>query len=394
MPFSPTRHRVALVIALVGLAFAVFTEVVHQQMGTGSALGTICDLGGIVKCDMVIGSRWGRFLGMPVAVWGAGAFVAGAGLALPGALGGPSPRIADLALVALTAWNVGFAAVLAYVMLGVIGYVCVFCLTMDAILLTWFLTVLPLARGDGRDARRGFAVAVAAAVLAVASGTVSAMYQPSAATTVDQIRATDAKFYDAYLKLPVLPVAEIAGPARHVKGDPSAPITIVEFSDFECPACGQAFATLKTFLHDRKDVRFIFRHFPLDETCNPLLTKPLHEFACSAAVAAECAGEQNRFWEFHDQLFTHQQELDRDSLFRHARDLGLDIPRFRTCLDDPATMTRVKDDLDAGAKAEIRSTPTFFINGRHVDGMLDGPLMEWALIIERQALDGATPAHP
>ena len=381
MPFSPTRHRVALVIALVGMAFAIFTEVVHQQMGTGSALGRICDLGGVVKCDMVIGSRWGQFLGLPVAVWGAAAFALGAALAVPGALGGPSPPLADLGLLALSSWNVGFALVLATIMLGVIGYVCVFCLTMDAIILSWFVTLLPLARQVGR----GGLVAVVVGLLAVASGTFSATRGAVVATTVDEIRTRDPKFYEMYTRLPVRAVADVAGDGRHAKGDAGAPVTVVEFSDFECPACGQAFAQIRSFLHDRPDVRFIFRHFPLDSSCNPMLKQALHQDACAAAVAAECAGVQDKFWPYHDQLFTHQVELDRDSLFRHAREVGLDIPRFRTCLDDPATLARVKDDIATGTRVEIHSTPTFFINGRHIDGMLEPPYFDWALMIERHA---------
>lgn len=387
MPFSPTRHRVALLIAIAGLAFAIFTEVVHQQLGTGSALGRICDLGGVVKCDMVIGSRWGRFLGVPVAAWGAVAFAVGAALAVPGAFGAGSPAFADLGLVALASWSVGFSAVLAVIMLGVIGYVCVFCLTMDAIVLTWFITVVPLAR---RLERTGLAVVATALGLAIASGTVSATRSPGVATTVEQIRVQDAKFYAQYTTLPTRSVPTVLGDARHVKGNPDAPITIVEFSDFECPACGGAFVPLRTFLHDRTDVRFVFRHFPLDASCNQTMKKSLHQDACAAAVAAECAGADGKFWPYHDQLFTHQQALDRDSLFRYARDVGLDIPRFRTCLDDPATLARIKDDIADGVRAEINSTPTFFINGRQVDGMLEAPYLDWALIIEQQALGRAT----
>jgi protein-disulfide isomerase/uncharacterized membrane protein len=381
MPFSPTRHRIALIIALVGMAFAIFTEVVHQQMGTGSALGRLCDLGGVVKCDMVIGSRWGQFLGLPVAVWGVGAFALGAALALPGALGGPSPPLADLGLVALSSWSVGFSAVLAVIMLGVIGYVCVFCLTMDAIILSWFVAVVPLARGVGR----GGLVAAGAGFLAVASGTFSATRGPAVVNSVDEIRAHDPKFYERYTKLPVREVAQVLGDARHTKGDPAAAVTIVEFSDFECPACGQAFEQVRSFLHDRTDVRFVFRHFPLDPSCNPMVKQRLHPDACTAAVAAECAGAQGKFWPYHDQLFTHQLELDRDSLFRYAREVGLDIAGFRACLDDPTTLARVKDDITSGTRAEIQSTPTFFINGRQVDGILDPPYLDWALMIERQA---------
>src|SRR5262245_61766479 len=128
MPFSPTRHRVALVLALVGVALGLFIEFAHQNPST-PWVSAICRSDGLVNCDAVIGSRYGRFLGVPVAMWGILAFAAGALLTLPGALGRPA-KVADLGIVALASWNLGFAIVLAVLMLGVIRHVCVFCLTM------------------------------------------------------------------------------------------------------------------------------------------------------------------------------------------------------------------------------------------------------------------------
>jgi protein-disulfide isomerase len=116
------------------------------------------------------------------------------------------------------------------------------------------------------------------------------------------------------------------------------------------------------------------------------MQQSLHPDACHAAVAAECAGQQEKFWEYHDQLFEHQRALDRDSLFRYARDVGLDIAPFRTCLDDPATMDRVRADVTAGTKVGVDSTPTIFINGRRVDGALSQPYYDFALVIEREQL--------
>src|SRR5262249_54614140 len=179
------------------------------------------------------------------------------------------------------------------------------------------------------------------------------------------------KCSDLYTKLRVLSAPDALGPATHVKGNADAPVTIVEFSDFECPACGHAFGDLRELIRSRPDVKLIFRHFPLDSRCNPGMQQQLHPDACPAAAAAECAGRLGRFWEYHDMLFEHQRPPARDSLFRSARAVALDTPASRACLDDPATMDGIAADVAAGTRLGVESTPTIFINGRRVQGALD-----------------------
>jgi protein-disulfide isomerase len=237
-----------------------------------------------------------------------------------------------------------------------------------------------------------YAAAVAGLLVAIAAGTVAAGRAPSSAASVADVQAADRKFYDLYTKLPVVSASDALGPATHVKGNPDAPFTIVEFSDFECPACGHAFGDLRELVRSRPDVKLVFRHFPLDSRCNPGMKQQLHPDACLAAAAAECAGLLGRFWEYHDMLFEHQKALDRDSLFRYARDVGLDIPAFRTCLDDPATMDSIAADVAAGTRLGIESTPTIFINGRRVQGALERTYYDYALVIEKDTLAHAAEA--
>src|SRR5690348_4021197 len=176
MPPGSTRHRIALVLALAGAALATVTVVVHERLASGSGYTSFCNLAGVVNCDAVLQSRYSVVLGVPVAAWGLTAFVAGALLALPGALGGRTGGVADLLLLGLTSASLGFALVLAATM-AVIGNVCLLCLGNDTIILAWFVTVLPLAaRFEAAGAwwrRRAAASAVttAALVVAVAGGT-------------------------------------------------------------------------------------------------------------------------------------------------------------------------------------------------------------------------------
>jgi len=400
---SPTRHRIALAIALIGVAVGSYTYFVGHRLATDAGYTSFCNLGGVVNCDAVLSSRYGSFLEVPVSVWGIVTFAVGALLALPGAIGVGS-AVADLLLLGLVAGSLGYALVLLGIASFVLHHACVLCLTLDVVIVAWFVTVLPLAArfhpvSNGPWLRRravAHAVTAAGLLLAIAGGTVAAVREPGTASTLDEIRTRDPKFVEFYTTLPVVAPDTVLDAGSPAKGAADAGITIVEFSDFECPACRQAFADLRELAKTEPDVRVVFRNYPLDSSCNPSVSRALHPNACLAAAAGECANRAGRFWEYHDVLFEHQQQLDRASLLRYARELGLDLEAFRTCLDDPATMARVRSDIEAGNRVGIASTPTLFINGRRLEGALERSYYAYALIIERNAADTTRepPADP
>ena len=149
---------------------------------------------------------------------------------------------------------------------------------------------------------------------------------------------------------------EATGPS---KGPDNAPITIVEFSDFECPYCAKAQGALDEIMQRYEGkVRLVFRDLPL----------PGHFKAPTAAAAAHCAGDQGKFWEMHDLLFNNRQAMDVADLKTYAADLGLDQGAFDTCLDSGAKAEIVEASAKAGAKLGISGTPAFFINGRILSG--------------------------
>jgi protein-disulfide isomerase len=144
-----------------------------------------------------------------------------------------------------------------------------------------------------------------------------------------------------------------------VKGPRTASITIVMFSDFQCPFCARVISTLKQIEETYKGkVRFAFKNLPL----------PFHNNAALAAEAALAAQEQGKFWEYHDMLFTHQQELDRASLEKHAQALGLDLPKFKAALDSHKYKKRLEQESKEASAAGATGTPTFFINGKKLVG--------------------------
>lgn len=162
-------------------------------------------------------------------------------------------------------------------------------------------------------------------------------------------------------------------------GDPSigpadAPITIIEFSDYQCPYCEawyqQVYPQLMAAYPDK--IRFVYRDFPL----------PSHDQATAAAEAAECAGEQSAYWQYHDALFTSQYGLGRAAYEEYAADLGLNVEAFATCLDAHTYKGEINADALDAARAGINSTPTFVINGRLLVGAL--PLADFVTVIDEE----------
>jgi protein-disulfide isomerase len=143
-------------------------------------------------------------------------------------------------------------------------------------------------------------------------------------------------------------------------GNASAPVTIVEFSDFECPFCRQASPTLKKLQEAYGDqVRIVWKDFPLTQ---------IHPQAFKAAEAAHCAGDQGRFWEYHDRLFANQSALQPAALKGHASDMRMDTAQFNACLDESKYAERVRAGMEMGTRLGVDSTPTMYINGRAVAG--------------------------
>ncbi len=146
----------------------------------------------------------------------------------------------------------------------------------------------------------------------------------------------------------------------HRLGPSGAPVQLVEYGDYECPYCQQAAPGVKRIVECYGNgLLFVFRHFPLVSQ---------HPHAWRAALAAEAAGMQDRFWAMHEHLLAHQHSLSDDDLRDHARALGLDMAAYERDLHDPSLAERVRQDALGGLRSGVRGTPTFFLNGRRLEG--------------------------
>ena len=146
----------------------------------------------------------------------------------------------------------------------------------------------------------------------------------------------------------------------HIQGKNTAPLELVEYGDYQCPHCGHAYPIIKNIQQSLgADLKFVFRNFPLSES---------HPDAFNAAVAAEAAELQQKFWDMHDIIYENQQELSVESLFLYAKTIGLDLKRFKNDIQKNLLAAKVEKDFESGVRSGVNGTPSFFINGKKYNG--------------------------
>src|SRR4029077_18075775 len=161
----------------------------------------------------------------------------------------------------------------------------------------------------------------------------------------------------------IVDLSDPVDPERdHIRGALDAPVTVVEYGDFECPYCGQAERVVRELLREHGDIAYVWRHLPLND---------VHPNAQQAAEAAEAAANQGAFWEMHDLLLERQDALSSRDLVGYARELGLDAERFQDDLRTREGSARIAQDVDSADLSGVSGTPTFFVNGLRHYGAYD-----------------------
>lgn len=373
---------ICAVLALIGLGVSGYLFYLHLGMLRGDLLGgSICGAG-VFNCHVVTGSVWSVFLGLPLAVWGLISYGGIFGLALlarqPG--GWTEHGLRLIALVA-AAMLVADAFLLGIQVLVLHNY-CLWCMATYAVNagLLWVAAAglrqpVPAAVGGGLKGLGRLVPAPERPEVALFWGMM----------TLSLLGAVGLHFGTVFASRGTLgsfkrQIAEyVAGRPRvtvDTQEDPShgpagAPIQLVEFSDFFCPACQRASKMNHVLLQNhRGQVRLVFKNFPLDTSCNSTIARNVHPGACQAAAAGECAHLQGKFWPLHDRIFEKGHDYDLARLPEDAAASGLEMARFNACLASGEGMARVAKDVADGARAAVASTPTYLINGVPAGGGL------------------------
>ncbi len=360
---SPWLLGAFALFTLIGMAASVELTRIHVFVHTDPDYHSVCAMSEGVNCETVALSPYSVFAGIPVSVWGIAGYVVMALLALWGGFERRPHSAWPLGLLMLLAcFSVVTSGILAFISVTSIDSVCLFCTVTYAVnaallaltMLAWRQARLPLSKLLGADARALRARPRMLAALVLAAGAV-----------VLCLHGLIPKYWQVpgWADLPRLP-SGLDADGHHWIGARDPRLTIVEFSDYQCPHCRAAHREIRALAAKHPDqVRLIHRHLPLDMACHPVLRRPFHTHACLFAEAAECAGRQDRFWEMNDALFSIQDsvkaaEVDPVEL---AVRLGLNRVEFKRCLQSHATAERIEADLKAAMDRQLRGTPTFLV---------------------------------
>lgn len=403
--------RLIRILCLGGIILSALSLYEHLSSRAGLAGLSLCKIGQSFDCAAVAHSRWSEILGLPLASWGLLFYIS---LFLFGILASSESLVSRITASSVYVLMSLCASLFSIFLLSVsyleIGKFCPLCLGMYAVnflllSVSWkFSQPLSLLKslsiGLGKVTStlllalgvpvKGIAQAAEVAALArcgiavlgvllftvnAASDYVSArVLQPQAQRS--QALATWRSQPDE--TVPLSSGGALAGDYSWDK--PDAKIQIVEFSDLECPACRAAYISLKPLLQQYKDdINFVFKNFPLDDSCNSAITTKFHQHACYAANVARCAGEQGKFWEAIDYLsrlsvYDRSEEfaLIRAEIDKVSPHLGLDSQAVKDCLSSGRQMKKIQQDISEGNQLTIAGTPAFWINGkRFVAGSLE-----------------------
>lgn len=377
------------VLSALGLASSLYLTSIHlAHLRTGAA--SICNFGSQFNCDIVNTSRFSELAGVPVSHLGSLLYVALLLLSLLAARRPDFRTRSQPYLLLLIGLACAYSLFLAGISAFVLHAFCLFCISLYGINFGLLAAVAPGSlttlqalpsqiAADRRALLRPAPLLLISAALFGALGSLilvrgaaqQAQQLAQERTSASPAAATPAPTAGQAASSPEAATAppriDLRDPIAPSLGPADAPVTIVEISDFECPFCQKAAQTLAELrkLYPGK-LRLVFRHFPLDESCNKLLKRQIHENACAAARAAFCAGEQGQFWPYAEKLFAG--ETEPSDLDAHMRSLSLNEPSFRRCLRDEATNARIVRDIDECAKAGVVGVPVLLINGRKLAG--------------------------
>ena len=361
-----TLLALVVLVALLGVADGVYLTIVHIEYDVGRAgIGTMCHQFSATGCSVTAG-RFGNISGVPVAtIGGAGALATAVLAAIAWTRRTRWEDPYRQAILVLASFSLAASVVMASVSLNE-GSWCPFCVAWYGLngalaWLTWRTRDAHIGWRDAIDDMLGAPALIAAVIFGATVAATMSWYHGAH----DRLEAErDAEVVPALVEeLRKEPPRIIDTTNSPSKGADDPEVTIVEFADFECPHCANLFHGVEEYAKGSSHrVKVVFAHYPLGKSCNPNVDDR-HKFACGAAIAAECAGRQGKFWEYATQLFDNQDDLEPADLRDHASEVGLDLEQYDRCLVDPTIGERVRADVELGAKVDITGTPTFLING-------------------------------
>lgn len=350
----------------------------YYQVVNGEHFKSLCNIGGAFNCETVAASGYSTFLSIPLATWGLAYYLVAFIISVIAAKSPSASKEAALFLIPTNVLSVLASAALLIISVTVIRALCIFCVSLYFINAVVFFIHLWSIRGrfcklptlwiESDRTRLMWFFGLGLVILAVLAGTTSNLKEKELPLDLNN-------FMGRYNDAPVQIVPMGTSPRI---GSDRAAIKLIEFSDFECPFCArQAKEVKRILLSYGAQVQFVFKNYPLDMSCNDMMKMPMHANACLAARAALCSDKQGKFMSFHEALFANQKSLNKDGILQLAQNEGLDADSLSACIDgDEGVRLAVIDDLKLGESLGIKGTPTFFINGKKIEGLVTAGAVE------------------
>lgn len=368
---------IGVILAAVGMAVSIYSINHHRQVKLSGSSDAACNISQTVSCDEVALSEYSEIKGLPLGVYGLGYFAAMGVLAGIGLAGVKTTREHIHAYVAMIGIGIVASIALALISSLIIQKICLVCIGVYAITVLQAVSLVIFRRElpKGADAKSIFSGGLTAAIVVALVATGYTYLIPSQPNTsnkpAEQVKASQSKPTLAPEKkdIPIARSAFAGLGEDYRKGPDDAKVVIVEFADFQCPACKQISGVLEQLAKEFEGkVQVVFRNYPLDNSCNSTLQSKIHDSACRAAMMARCAGQYGKFWQLHDLLFENQKSLSAEQINNLAKVAGLNEEQITSCVNNPDLIAKIKDDIELGNKLGVDATPTLFINGQKVTG--------------------------
>jgi protein-disulfide isomerase len=368
------------IFALIGVGLGVALSQEYYEIRTGLAgFRSFCNISTVMNCDRVAASRFSELIaGIPLSSFATGWYLATFILALI-ARNRFWRRDSVRALFAMSVVGTLFSVVYFLVMALSLHTYCLLCLGVDLVNIVLLILTLML-KPEGLSVQKPEPDKWKKMGAVVLASLLVSVFGLKAFDSVSMAQADINERVESVLSSPVLPVS--VSDTDPSFGPKDAPITIVEFSDFQCPYCRIGATVLKSVLNRYPNqVRVVFRPFPLDTSCNRIITRPMHLSACEAARVGLCAHQQGKFEPVYETLFEHQTEILPGTAAKMAESAGAKADQLAGCIASPEINSELAKDIEEGIQLDVQSTPTFFINGHKILGIL--PMPFWDQVIEK-----------
>lgn len=378
----PVRLALLPLLSAIGASAAIYLSKAYYDVrgGTGG-FSSLCNINETFNCDAVTTSKYAElFSGVPLSSVVAGWFIA---LMILSFMARVTEWRKEIVLTGTLMAGFGslYSLALLVIMFGVLHKFCLFCLVIDAVNFSILAIFLSIRSGGLFDDIRYSKLQSHALIIAVSIFAVIVFLRPSEENMRKSASQADIEYsVNQILESPTLAIqTPVTAP---VLGNQGAQITIHEFSDFQCSHCKRGAVLTHQLLsrHEGK-IKVVFMPFPLDSACNRLVAQSMHPYACELARAALCANKEGKFEAVYQKIFDDQEVLSAKSAKTISVSNGMDATKLAACLNSEETKKALSDSIEQGALAKVESTPTFFVNGKKIEGVI--PMEAWDLLITK-----------